>query len=122
MEPVTLVLTALAAGAGTGLTDAASSAVKDAYASLKEALAERFGDRPAAELALVEHESDPELWRAPLGQYINEVGVDQRLIHLAEQLLRLAPNAAPRQVNLEAATIQGQQIGDHNTQANNFGN
>lgn len=121
MEPVTLVLTALAAGAGTGLTDAASSAVKDAYVTLKEALAERLRDRPAAEVALAEHDSNPDVWQAPLGQYLNEVGVDQQLTQLAERLLQLSSNAAPRQVNIDADTIQGQQVGDYNTQANTFG-
>ena len=35
MDPITLIVTALAAGAATGITDATSSAVKDAYTGLK---------------------------------------------------------------------------------------
>ena len=35
MDPVTLILTALAAGAASGLQDAASAAVQSAYAGLK---------------------------------------------------------------------------------------
>ena len=35
MDAVTLIITALAAGAGLGLKDTASTAVQDAYGSLK---------------------------------------------------------------------------------------
>ncbi len=46
MDPVTLIVTALAAGAASALQDGASAAVKDAYARLKALVKKRFADRP----------------------------------------------------------------------------
>ena len=39
MDPITLIVTALAAGAASGAAEAASAAVKDAYAGLKALVA-----------------------------------------------------------------------------------
>jgi hypothetical protein len=44
VDPVTLIVTAVALGASAGLTDTATSAVKDAYAALKGLLARRSVD------------------------------------------------------------------------------
>jgi hypothetical protein len=41
MEPVTLILTALGAGAALGVKDTASAAVRDAYEGLKGLVVER---------------------------------------------------------------------------------
>ena len=122
VDPVSLVVGALAAGASTGVTDVASSAVKDAYAGLKAALAERFRGRPSAEVALAEHEACPATWQAPLEQYVGEVGVDTELEQLARRLLEAVRSGGDaRQVQINAETIQGQQVGDGNTQTNTFG-
>jgi hypothetical protein len=42
MDPITLIVTALAAGAAAGLTDTVSQAVKDAYAGLKGLIARKY--------------------------------------------------------------------------------
>jgi hypothetical protein len=42
MDPVSLIVTALAAGAASALQDATSSAVKDAYTRLKAMVKKRF--------------------------------------------------------------------------------
>jgi hypothetical protein len=52
MDPITLIVTALAAGAALGVKDAASSAVKDAYAGLKALVGKRLAGRPDAEVVL----------------------------------------------------------------------
>jgi hypothetical protein len=44
VDPITLVVTAVALGASVGLTDTATTAVKDAYAALKTLLARRQVD------------------------------------------------------------------------------
>src|SRR5262252_10390776 len=49
MEPITLILGALAAGALAGVSEDATAAVKDAYAGLKRLVAARFGGKPSAE-------------------------------------------------------------------------
>jgi hypothetical protein len=73
MEPVTLLVTALVAGAGAGLKDAAGSAVKDAYDGLRAALQKRVAGKPSAELALTQHEQDPETWEKPLRKSLSHV-------------------------------------------------
>jgi len=59
MDPITLIVTALAAGAALGVQGAASAMVKDAYAGLKALVKKRLGDRPGAELVLAKHERAP---------------------------------------------------------------
>jgi hypothetical protein len=70
MDPVTLIVTALAAGASAGVIDAlkdnAKDAAKAAYARLRGLVRKRVAGNPGAELALTEHEADPENWAAPL--------------------------------------------------------
>ena len=66
MDPITLIVTALAAGATLGVTETVSSAVNDAYASLRALVRKRFAGGPTAELVLARHETAPETWQAPL--------------------------------------------------------
>ena len=65
MDPITLIVTALAAGAALGVKDTTSSAVKDAYAGLKALVRKRLAGRPGADLVLARHEKAPEPWQAP---------------------------------------------------------
>ena len=76
MDPITLIVTALAAGAALGITDTASSAIKDAYAGLKALVRKRLGSRSDAELVLARHEQAPETWRAPLMAELDQAGAD----------------------------------------------
>ena len=62
MDPITLIVTALAAGAAVGITDTASSAIEDAYAGLKALVSKRLGRRPDAELVLARHAEAPKTW------------------------------------------------------------
>ncbi|MFD0521782.1 hypothetical protein [Paractinoplanes durhamensis] len=52
MSTVDVITTALAAGAGAGMTDTASAAVKDAYTGLKDLLKRRLGGDRAVLQAL----------------------------------------------------------------------
>jgi hypothetical protein len=63
MDPVTLIVSALSAGATSAATETASNVVKDAYSSLKSLLQRRFQGKPSAGTALAEAETDPgSLW------------------------------------------------------------
>jgi hypothetical protein len=92
MDPVTLIVAALAAGAGAGVKDAAAEVVKDAYAGLKALVLRRVKDTPAGEVAVLEHEKDPEVWSAPLAKTLADAGADhdEHLIQAAQRLLQLA--------------------------------
>jgi hypothetical protein len=124
MDPITLIMTALAAGAVSGITESASSAVKDAYASLKALARKRLADRPDAELVLARHEQAPETWQAPLAAVLGEADADRDtdLVAAAQALLRLVDTAGARagKYTVDVRGAQGVQVGDRNRQDNVF--
>jgi hypothetical protein len=95
MDPVTLILTALVAGAGLGLKDAASSAITDAYNGLKGLVRRKLAGRPDGELVLARHEQDPQVWDKPLAQELTTAGAgdDPDLVSAAQALMQLVDAA-----------------------------
>jgi hypothetical protein len=124
MDPITLIVTALAAGAALGVKDTASAAVKDAYAAVKALVRKRLGGGQDAELVLAKHEQAPETWQAPLMAELAEAGADRDrdLIAAARALLDLAGEAGGRagKYTVDARGAAGVQIGDRNSQDNFF--
>jgi len=125
MDPVTLIVTALAAGAASALQEGASSAVKDAYTRVMALVKRRFASRPKAELVLAEHQAAPQTWEAPLAAELSAVGADgdADLVAAAQTLMTLVDEAGSR-AGKYAVTVQdsqGVQVGDRNMQTNTFG-
>lgn len=129
MDPVTLIVTALAAGASAGaikaLEDNVADAVRAAYAKLRGLAGKRVAGQPGAELALAEHEADPQTWEAPLTRKLTEAGAagDAELVAAARALMELV-DAAGARAGKYAVTITGSrgvQVGDNNVQINRFG-
>jgi hypothetical protein len=124
MDPITLIVTALAAGAALGVKDSASSAVKDAYAGLKALVRKRLAGRPDAEVVLARHEQAPETWKAPLMSELDEAGADhdRDLAAAAQALMNLVDEAGARagKYTVDVRGAQGVQIGDHARQNNVF--
>jgi hypothetical protein len=124
MDPITLIVTALAAGAASGMTESASSAVKDAYANLKALVRKRLAGRTDAELVLARHEQAPQTWRAPLATVLGDAGAerDTDLLAAAQVLLRLLDAAGARagKYTVDICGAQGVQVGDRNRQHNVF--
>ncbi|SDZ24543.1 hypothetical protein SAMN05660209_05160 [Geodermatophilus africanus] len=91
MEPVTLIVAALAAGASAGVTDTVSQGVKDAYTGLKALVLRRVKDQPAGEVAVAEHEKNHEVWSAPLAKTLTTAGADTdpQVLAAAQRLLQL---------------------------------
>jgi hypothetical protein len=129
MDPVTLIVTALAAGSSAGaisaLQDDVKATVLAAYAYLRGLAKKRVGDQPGAELVLAEHEADPETWAAPLAKKLTEAGAadDANLVEAARALMELvdAAGTAAGKYNVTIRDSQGVQVGDHNVQVNRFG-
>jgi hypothetical protein len=125
MDPISLVLAALLAGAATGVGKSATSAVQDAYAALRSALGRRLADRPAARAAVEQYAADPDAWQGNLEVHLQQAGVarDQAVVDAASRVMRQADpagsSAGKYTVNLAGA--QGVQVGDDNTQTNYFG-
>ncbi len=125
MDPITLIVTALSAGAASALQDGASAAVKDAYARLKAMVTKRFANRPKGELVLAEHQAAPQTWEKPLAAELSAAGAesDAGLVTAAQALMGLVDAAGSRSGKYLVAIhdSQGVQVGDHNTQTNTFG-
>ncbi len=123
MDPITLIVTALAAGAALGVQDTAAAMVKDVYASLKALVRRRLGGDPGAEMVLARHEQAPETWHAPLMAELARAGAegDGDLIAAAKALLDLVGKAGEAgKYAVDVRGAQGVQIGDHNRQDNVF--
>jgi hypothetical protein len=84
LDQVSLVVSALAAGAKAGTADAADPAVKDAYDRLKLLIFPLV-------LTVAEYEKDPDAWQAPLTRSLADSGAtgSQQLIRAAHELLAL---------------------------------
>jgi hypothetical protein len=125
MDPVSLILAALAAGATTAAQDTASQAVKDAYAGLKALVKKRFEKKPKAEMALTEYEKDTDTWQKPLEELLIETGADQdeTLVRQAEQVLKLVhpQQASQGKFNVQIGEGKGIVIGDHAQVTQTFG-
>jgi hypothetical protein len=122
VEPVSLIVAALAAGALKGAGETATAAVKDAYTALKNAVAARFAGNPRAELALQEHAEDPETNEKPLAKQVEQSGAatDPRIVELAQELMRLLDADGTKAGTYDLRGAQGVQVGDRNTQTNTF--
>lgn len=124
MEPVDLVLAALAAGGTAAVSESAAIAVNGAHTALRERLRHLFSRHPSAGSALDLFESDPEAFAAAMRQYVVETGAagDSVVLRESEQLLRLTdPSAfASGRYQVDAQGALGVQVGDSNTQHNQF--
>jgi hypothetical protein len=90
VDPVALIVTALAAGAGSAVQDQTSDAVMGACARLREAVRRRLADDPDG--ALARHEADPQAGQAALVRELTRAraGDDADLVAGAVALI-LAP-------------------------------
>ncbi|MEU1523982.1 hypothetical protein ABZ413_17455 [Nocardia rhamnosiphila] len=113
MDPFTIIVTALVAGAAAGGQDAASAAVRDAYMALRRRIS---GDGVEGELteALEANESSPGGDRAALEAAVRRNGVDtdSQAQLLAQRLLQAVPT---KHVFNDLRHAQGVHAGDGGT-------
>lgn len=125
MNPVAVIMTALAAGAAEALEDGAKDAIVEAYHRLRDKVKALFAGNGAAEIVLAEHEKAPEDWERPLAAKLTEFGAgnDAELLSAANSLLALL-NGAPAsgaKYNVSIRDSQVFSVGDHNHQVINLG-
>ncbi len=77
MEPITLILTALALGGGLVAKKTVEEATKDSYEAIKKLIAQKFSGKPEAQMALTKYEEKPKIWEAPLKDALIEVSADK---------------------------------------------
>jgi hypothetical protein len=125
MDPITLILTALTAGVLAAAQTVTGDAVKDAYTGLKGLLQQKFAGKHSAEVALIEHETDPTTWEAPLKKALTQAQADQdeAIVKAAQRVMTLVnpQQAAIGKYNVQiAGNVQGLIQGDQNTITQNF--
>lgn len=128
MEPISLIIGALAAGAVAGAQATASEAVKDSYQGLRTLIQRKLADKPSAEIVLTKHEEKPEVWQEPLKAELIEAAADQdqAIINAAQKLMALV-NPNPQQTAMgkyinQAEKIQGVVQGEQENVTMHFGN
>ena len=96
MDPITLIVTALAAGSREGaleaLHDDVQAPAKAAYVQLRGLVTTRVTGQPGAELVLAQYEDNPGSWEPPLAKMLTDADAasDHNLLAVAGALLELA--------------------------------
>lgn len=125
MHPITLILTALAAGSALGRKGTTSSTVDEAYGTLRTLVRRRLSERPGGDLVLARHDRSPETWERPLATELIAAGTahDADLLAAAQALMSLVDEDGFRsgKYTVHVRGAHGVQIGDHNLQHNDFG-
>ena len=114
MEPVSLIMVALAAGALRGAGDSVADAVKDACDGLVSALKRIFARNRVAQAAIDEYAADPQRNGPVIEACLVQAGddLDQTVIAAAIEVLRLAdPDGfATGKYALDLAGSEGAQV------------
>ncbi|MEU8382024.1 hypothetical protein [Streptosporangium sp. NPDC048865] len=94
MEPVTLIVSAIALGATAGLQESAATAVKEAYEALKRLIRDRYQD---VDVAPVERRPESEAKRGSLEEDLDAAGAgaDDELLAAARRLVQEVRNHEP---------------------------
>ena len=126
MDPLSLILAAITAGASASAKDTASALIKDTYQGLKALIQRKFEGKPNAQAALVEYEEDPETYEKPLKKALLETHMDTEhdVIEAAQHVMTLIQpqQAAMGKYNIQnTGPVQGQVVGDHANVAMHFG-
>lgn len=92
MDPLSLIVAALAAGAAAAAKDTAGAVIKDSYQGLKALIQKRLAGDPAAAVVLQEHEKDPDTYQAPLRKKLAALALqqDEEILQAARQVLEQA--------------------------------
>jgi hypothetical protein len=91
VDPITLIVTALAAGAASALQDDAKGSVKAAFTRLRQLVKRRFEDPVNGEYVLNKHAAAPDMWDSALKQELTGSGSggDPDLVSAAQELMAL---------------------------------
>jgi hypothetical protein len=118
MDPVTLILAALSAGAGVAGGEVTKLAVKDGYERLKGLLQRTFAGNATAVKALANYEDDPATYELPLAEQLAVTGADQdaEIVAAAEEVVKAADGAGIKtKYNVTVSGGKVGIIGDHGT-------
>lgn len=108
MDPVTIMVAALAAGAAAALKPTAEQAIKDAYAGFKALIQRKYG---LASVDALEQKPDSEAKRTSVTEDLTDAGAgdDQELLDQAKALLdavKAHDQAAAAKININLDEIE----------------
>lgn len=94
MDPITMIVLALAAGAAAGLKPSAEQAIKDAYAGVKALIQRKYAK---VDLASLERKPESEAKRESVREDLDDAGAgkDQELLDKVNALLETLEKQAP---------------------------
>ncbi len=99
MVPVSVIVSAIALGAGKGLNSMVEAAIRDAYSGFKGLILRKFGKRDQTVKSIQEVEKNPESMehKETLKAELTRVGADrdQEVLNKATELLKLLEDKAP---------------------------
>jgi hypothetical protein len=125
VDPVSMVLTALTAGAGVASGAVVTAVGEEVYRSLRDRLASLFRNDAVASAALERYCVDPVDWFAPLREALIDSGAaeDKEVLRAARRLLALADagEAEPGKYRVDVRDAQSVVIGDGATVTQVFG-
>ena len=117
MDPISLIITALTAGAVAGIRDTSGAVIKDAYGALKALVRRRFGGNREATAELEQSERQPAARMGELAWRLRAVGAetDEELIMAAQAVLRIVDPAGARagKYDVRISGGKGIVVGDH---------
>jgi hypothetical protein len=119
MDPITIIVTALAAGAAAGLKPTAEQAIKDAYAGAKALIQRKYGN---LSMEALEQKPDSEAKRASIAEDLTEAGAgdDNELLDQAKALLDVVKahdRAAAAKLNINLEEVEAAYFKLKNTAA-----
>jgi hypothetical protein len=125
MDSVTVIVTALAAGAAEALQDGTKDTVLNAYHALRGKVRRLFAGNDDAKTLLDEHEKAPKDWERPLAAALTQLGADRdpELRSAAEALLALLDGTPSNDTKYNVSIRDSRvfSVGDHNHQVINVG-
>jgi len=100
MDPIGIIVSALASGAAAGLKPAAEKVIKDAYAGLKSMIRRKYN---SVDLIPIEKKPESQSKRESVAEDLADAGAsaDQELLHLAKILI----DAVAKHDNATAAEV-----------------
>ncbi|MDM8514938.1 hypothetical protein QUF76_01970 [Desulfobacterales bacterium HSG16] len=113
MDPINVITTALATGAGAALKSTAEKAVKETYDGLKFLIQRCFKEKEntQGDMILQSHEQDPTVWAKPLEDALVKADVDKNedILKAAQKLMEMIEpkQAAMGKFNIQANNVTG---------------
>lgn len=112
MDPVTLIVTALATGAAAGLKPTAEKVIKDAYEGLKTLITRKY-ERSTAAVPVLEHNPASNAGKEVLRESLEEEGAgrDEDLLRQAQAVLQAIREHAPAAAEAAGVLIEDIEAG-----------